>query len=304
MLRVALVIDDYNELIYLQTILRKIGIDVEGLQNVKKYSELSLGFNPQVLIASAYGKKVQGLEFCRNLHRVRGLPKIILLQTSQQPVSEQDAKDLNIDLVLESPVNPVSLISGLATVANVDEVSLNEKFKRLQASGALSIPEPIQMVGEDEAVIRETPRFAFRDQGQSQAEPSFKIKTEDDASVFVAGASTPTDSPISVPELRAQSLTGAQLDTTKPANLVTATVGKANIPRSALEQTEEEKKKRRERFEQYVGSVPPLPEAHFDRQHIFQFNKKIRSNPPPPDIQEIEGDRKEFVKNLFTKKKD
>ena len=31
MLRVALVIDDYNELIYLQTILRKIGIDVEGL---------------------------------------------------------------------------------------------------------------------------------------------------------------------------------------------------------------------------------------------------------------------------------
>ncbi len=299
MLRVALVIDDYNELIYLQTILRKIGIDVEGLQNVKKYSELSLGFNPQVLIASAYGKKVQGLEFCRNLHRVRGLPKIILLQSPSQLVPEKDVKNLNIDLLLESPVNPMSLIAGLAAVANVDETILNDKFKRLQASGALNIPEPIQMVGEDEATIHETPRFAFRDQGQTQAAPSFKIKTEINSAI---------DDPIKVAELRAQSLTGAQINSkaNEPKDFVFPANGnKSGISHSAIEQSDGDKEKRRNRFERFVSQAPALnKDARFDRQQILQFNKKIRSAPPPPDMDQIEGDRKEFVKNLFTKKKD
>jgi DNA-binding NarL/FixJ family response regulator len=261
MLRVALVIDDFNELIYLQTVLRKIGIDVEGLQNVKKYSELSLGFNPQVLIASAYGKKVNGLEFAKTLHRVRGLPKIILLHTPERSVNTQEAKDINIDLLLDSPVSAPSLIAALAAVANVDEAALTEKLKRLQASGGLNVPEEFQMMGEDEPVARETPRFALK---------------KEDPNIFVGGAGPKADESI--------------------------TVSGVKIPSAILEEAEAEIEKRRERFRAFVEKSEPLKESFFDRERILQFNKKIRSAPLPADIQDIEGDRKEFVRNLFKKK--
>lgn len=304
MLRVALVIDDYNELIYLQTILRKIGFDVEGLQNVKKYSELSLGFNPQVLIASAFGKKVNGLEFASTLHRVRGLPKIILLQTPEQPVPKPDIAALNIDLVLDSPVNPTALITGLASVANVDEAALHEKFKRLQASGGLGLPEEFQLTGEDEPKVRETPRFAFRDQGQNHepaAGSKLKIKPEE-PSVIVPKPGQDPKTAFSVAELRAQSLENAA---SAPAKTPTTASGHpVQTSHPAISQTPYEQQMRQERFKHFVAEAEPIdPKASFDRDRIMQFNKKIRAAPAPEDIEQIEADRKEFVKNLFVKGK-
>lgn len=275
MLRVALVLDDYNELIYLQTILRKIGIDVEGLQNVKKYEELSLGFNPQVLITSAFGKKVNGLEFIKNLHRVRGFPRLIVLTTSDRPLSKEEAEATPVDQFMQSPVNPKNLIMSLAQLGNVDEKSLLDKFEKLQSQG-FGVDENIQLVGQEDApVIGNTPRFSFRDGSPNEiptatesSSSSFKLK-KDEAS---SGVSTLDIAP------------GEEEALSQAAGLTTE--------RSA-------------KYKEYLAKLEPLKNANatsYKRDTIFQFNKKIRMSPLPEDIQQIEQDRKEFVKHLFTKK--
>ncbi|MEK6556007.1 MAG: hypothetical protein AABZ31_12250 [Bdellovibrionota bacterium] len=276
MLRVALVLDDYNELIYLQTILRKIGIDVEGLQNVKKYEELSLGFNPQILITSAFGKKVNGLEFIKNLHRVRGYPKILVLTTPERPLSKQETDQYTmVDQFLMSPVNPKNMIMAISQVGNVDEKILLEKFEKLQASGFV-IDESIQLVGQEEApIIGETPRFSFRDQGASEptsSAPGASFKLKKDVNSM---ASAPLD-----------------ISPADDAAAAVAQVAAAVTERSA-------------KYQEYLAKIEPLKSPNstsYSRDRILQMNKKIRSAQPPEDIKEIEHDRKEFVRHLFTKK--
>ena len=271
MLRVALVLDDYNELIYLQTVLRKIGIDVEGLQNTKKYEELSLGFNPQVIIVSAFGKKVQGIDFVKNLHRPRGLPKVLLLSTAENPVSKEEAEASKADLVIESPISPKNLIHSLALITPIDEKVLIEKFEKLQASGALETAETIQLVGQDEEIL-------VNSQG-----PKFTLKESLESSVQVENLA---------PENQ-----GGTFLLKKEMELETLAQKPASQKKSPSE--------RENRYKSFLTQIEPLKDAKatsYKRETIFQFNKKIRSAPAPADLPEIEADRKTFVKHLFTKK--
>jgi response regulator RpfG family c-di-GMP phosphodiesterase len=272
MLRVALVLDDYNKLIYLQTILRKIGVDVEGLQNVKKYEELSLGFNPQVLIISAFGKKVNGLEFIKNLHRVRGLPKIIVLTTADRSLTKAEAEQASVDHVLSSPVNPKNLIMAISQMGNVDGQILLDKFEKLQSQG-FGIDESTQLVGQegDRPVMDQTPRFSFREASSSNAESaatsssSFKLKKD------------------------VNSIASLPLEISSAPSPLMAAVG-----------TEREA-----RYNEIISKLEPLQapkSSGFKRDRIFEMNKKIRAATPPEDIKEIEHDRKEFVRHLFIKK--
>lgn len=266
MLRVALVLDDYNELIYLQTILRKIGIDVEGLQNVKKYEELSLGFNPQILIASAFGKKVNGLPFVKSLHRVRGFPKVILLTTQEHTVSEAEAREANVNLVLTSPLNPRNLILGLSQLGNVDEQILLDKFEKLQAGG-FSPDETIQLVGQENAAIPaggEAHRFSLKESPDSAApqssSTSFKLK--------------------------------------KDVNSL------ASMPLEVRPEVEAKPSERINRYKEFLAKTAPLENpsgTSYKRDKIMQINKKIRSAARVEDIEQIENDRKEFVRQLFKK---
>lgn len=270
MLRVALVLDDYNELVYLQTVLRKIGVDVEGLQNVKKYEELSLGFNPQLLIVSAFGKKVHGLEFIKGLHRPRGVPKIILLNTSQNPASKQELEASRVDLTLESPVNPKNLIHALAQLSHLDEQMLLEKFDKLQSSGALNATESIQLVGQDQEISVS---------GVGAGPQRFSFKDPNSELISVVGGN------------------GSEKDI-GPVQGQTFSLKKEK----SMSSIEREKK-----YKDILKTLEPLPDiksTSYKRDRIFEFNKKIRAAPPVENIKEIESDRKEFVKHLFVKGKE
>ena len=81
MIRLLLVIDDYNEMIYLQTILKKLGLDIEAVSNPRKFTDTILGFNPSIVVMTAHGKKVTGFEFAQSMRKKKGLPDLILFKT-------------------------------------------------------------------------------------------------------------------------------------------------------------------------------------------------------------------------------
>lgn len=134
MQRVLLVIDDYGELLFLQTLLKKLGFDVDGIQNERGFEESYLALNPELIIATAKGKRVNGLEMADGLRRVRGFPKLILLAGGPFFEKLRGLQIENVDGILESPVATTGLLQTIARVGNLDETALLDKYRRFKAT--------------------------------------------------------------------------------------------------------------------------------------------------------------------------
>lgn len=134
MKRVLLVIDDYGELLFLQTLLKKLGFDVDGIQNERSFEDTFLALNPEIVIATAKGKRINGLEIAEGLRKVRGLPKVILLATGPIWDRLRGLEIPSVDGVLESPVAASRLLGMIAGVAELDRDGLLEKYRKLKAT--------------------------------------------------------------------------------------------------------------------------------------------------------------------------
>lgn len=128
MLRVLMVLEDYGELMFLQTVLKKIGFDVDAIQSPRAFQDSVLGMNPDVLVMTAHGKRVNGLELNRGLRRVRGMPRAILLRSPNVP-QEQDPL---VSGWLNTPVAAVDLLNMIADTCGLDKQLLQDKFSKLK----------------------------------------------------------------------------------------------------------------------------------------------------------------------------
>jgi response regulator RpfG family c-di-GMP phosphodiesterase len=127
MLRVLMVLEDYGELMFLQTVLKKIGFDVDAIQNPRSFQESLLRMNPDVLVMTAHGKRVNGVNLVKTVKKIRGLPKILLLRG---PNAIQDP-DTEIDMWRETPLGARELLGAIAELCNLDKQMLQEKFQKL-----------------------------------------------------------------------------------------------------------------------------------------------------------------------------
>ncbi len=128
MLRILMVLEDYGELMFLQTVLKKIGFDVDAIQNPRSFTEAVLRMNPDVLVMTAYGKKVNGIELSQSVKRVRGMPHMVLIAAP----GTMRPEDLNIATWLESPVGALDLLNAIADLAGLDKNILADKFSKLR----------------------------------------------------------------------------------------------------------------------------------------------------------------------------
>lgn len=132
MLRVLLVLEDYGELIFLQTVLKKIGFDVEGVQNSRSLNDQILTLNPDVVVMTAFGKRVRGFDSATQIKRVRGLPHLILIRTPGSPPMD----DPGIAAWLDSPVGAQQLLDCIADLCHLDKKLLHDKFLKLRVQEA------------------------------------------------------------------------------------------------------------------------------------------------------------------------
>jgi DNA-binding response OmpR family regulator len=291
MLRVFLVIDDYNELLYLQTLLKKLGFDTEGLQNTKKYADVSLGFNPHVLIATAQGRKVNGIDLIRTIHKNRGFPKIIALHSSEAPINEDDVKGLGIDLILESPTSAKKLILGLASVCDLDQTLLLEKYNKIKTSMNENPADEEMLVASYDETGKEIavqPKM-FRLNEERPIGVSFPLKKE-------ATAADPAINTVDL-NLGLSDLAEPLNQQSRPAPAPQDSATKAL---STLV-SEEESHNRNSRYKEFLAKAEKPTAGKYDRDRIAQFNKKIRSAAPAPDSKEIEQSKRDFVVALYEK---
>ena len=167
MLRVLMVLEDYGELMFLQTVLKKIGLDVEGIQNPTMMGTAILKVNPDVLIMTADGKRVNGLELSKYVKRLRGLPHIMLVRSA----GVAPDPDPNIEGWVESPVVIPQLLRVVAELCEIEKGVLEDKFQKLQAK---------ELEEEKERILRlQSPMLEpTMGRGTQEASPSAPAKAK------------------------------------------------------------------------------------------------------------------------------
>ncbi len=150
MLRVLLILDDYGELLFMQTLLKKLGFDVDGIQNERNFEEAFLALNPEIVIATAHGKKVDGLSLAESIRRVRGFPKVILVASGPMLDRLRNLEGGSHDAILESPVAASRLLGTIATLASQHPSILLEKYSRLKATLSPEREADLQILKRDE----------------------------------------------------------------------------------------------------------------------------------------------------------
>ena len=78
MLRVLIILDEYQELVYMQSLLSKVGFDVETSQSDMALSGLMMGFRPDLIITTAKGRKINGIKLVLDLRKKKPNLKFLL----------------------------------------------------------------------------------------------------------------------------------------------------------------------------------------------------------------------------------
>lgn len=146
MLRALLLLDDYAEMVFLQTLLKKLGFDVEGVQHTRSIEDLLLSFNPDLFIATARGKRVSGIEVAEKLNRARGTPKVILLVPENTFSKYTQLSLANVDGYAVSPVQTQTLLTQIEKLHDLKPGVLNEKYAKIRSGQQVTENNDLQFI--------------------------------------------------------------------------------------------------------------------------------------------------------------
>jgi len=156
MSKVLLICADYNELIKLDASLKRLGFDVLSITNEFSFSQQMLTFNPDIVVGSGSGPRVNALSLGKRLKQmVRWSGKVGLIFPVNQRPSSQDVLAIRSDINLEAPVSTSRLFSVICILLGLNEAQILERYKKVQqTSHSLTKSEAIMLKGEL-AVARE-----------------------------------------------------------------------------------------------------------------------------------------------------
>ncbi len=131
MAKVMLVIDDYNELEFIETLLKRVGFDVLSLNKDASVADTLLGFFPALVVATLKGPLIDGLKTAALAKKQAPSTKVMLLYGKgavPQLTGEQKTK---IDALIEAPVQPQDTLLIIAQLLRMDAPALLDKFEKL-----------------------------------------------------------------------------------------------------------------------------------------------------------------------------
>lgn len=126
-----LVVDDFNEILAIEAFLKRLGFDVLCLGKERLVSDALLGFFPDLVLASAKGRGIDGIQLSMQLKKQTPSPKTVLLYPSGSPLALSDEARAVVDGVAELPIQPHALIQVVARLSNLPDEPLIKKFEML-----------------------------------------------------------------------------------------------------------------------------------------------------------------------------
>lgn len=153
-----LVIDDFNELVGLEALFRRLGFDVLSLGREIHVPEAILGFPPDLVIATGLGRHVDGLSLAPKLRYGANLqPKLVVLLPYTDPADEFGApRDLSfaeVDAVIETPFDLLSALKIVAKLLNMEPEPLLQKYGKI-VGARLFAPDELKIIKHQVAPTR------------------------------------------------------------------------------------------------------------------------------------------------------
>ncbi len=139
-----LVIDDFNELVGLETLFRRLGFDVLSLGRESLVAEAVLGFPPDLAVATGLGRHVNGLSLAPKLRYGTSQPKLVVLLPYRDPEegSRPELRDAEIDAVIETPFDPRVALRVVAQLLSLDADPILEKYAKIVSARLF---EPLEL---------------------------------------------------------------------------------------------------------------------------------------------------------------
>lgn len=126
MKRILLLLEDYNELLYIETLLKKLGFDAMSAQKTKGIYDTLMSFRPAVIVISETLKDQKAVEILADLkdNKPDLMGMILLNPGSKQPASGAEA-------FIPRPIHPQIMLKALADWVGMNEERLVEKIDKL-----------------------------------------------------------------------------------------------------------------------------------------------------------------------------
>ncbi len=147
-----MVIDDFNELVGLETLFRRLGFDVLSIGRESLVAETVLGFPPDLAIATGRGRNVDGLNLGPKLRFGSTQPKlVVLLPNRGDDKLSQDPGLLyaEVDAVIETPFEPRSALKVVSRLLGLPPEPLLEKYAKI-VGARLFEPEELKIIKHQE----------------------------------------------------------------------------------------------------------------------------------------------------------
>jgi CheY-like chemotaxis protein len=152
MVRILVLMEDYSEMTQTRTLLKRVGCDVDAANSEVGLKEKVMTLKPDVLLVSGIGKKINPASVSKRLKEVAGFSgKIILILAPGVKISLNDLAENKFEAFLESPFDPMRLMSLITRFSNGKAPDLEEKFQKLVIEGALGQQNDI---GSDRRIIK------------------------------------------------------------------------------------------------------------------------------------------------------
>ncbi|NUN05529.1 MAG: hypothetical protein HUU57_07190 [Bdellovibrio sp.] len=161
--KILLVYEDYADLMSVEGTLKKVGFDVIGLSSEYAITEQVLAFNPDLVVGSGRGGKVNSLGVGKRLKEMsRWQGKSVLIFPANFKPNPQELIRIRVDMILEAPVPPLRLVQVIGKLLGHDEAILLERLNK-------------------------TTHFESSNKGPGPAGSGAKFNTEEEA-IYVKGA--------------------------------------------------------------------------------------------------------------------
>lgn len=142
MRRILLVIDDFNELVGMESLFRRLGFDVLSLGREASVSEVVLGFPPDLTVATGRGRHVDGLHLAAKLRAANSRSKLVVLVAAG---SLSGVLQPDVDAVIDTPFDPRVALEIVCGLLALDPVPIIEKYEKI-VSAQLFEPHGLKII--------------------------------------------------------------------------------------------------------------------------------------------------------------
>lgn len=263
-----LIIEDYSEVTFLQTMLMKLGFRVDSVNKQNRVGNSLMLFQPQVIITTAKGRAINGLKLVLDFRKKYPQMHYVFIKHKGQDFVDKLVQDGLIAGALETPIDPRQLIKILCEVAQLNPEDLLEKYQKFTQK-----TEDLQ--------IRQSESYQDSDSQNQSIYVTSSSSSDEGDSVRVGGSSSLQRSSSS----RGPSHNTVQTDRESQWDL---SVG--------YSVTDEE---RRQRYQSFVDQAEKKPiEMALDREQVKKATQEASQSQSLDE--EVLHSKQDFVKALFT----